>query len=103
MSAPEFKSIAPLTTDQIAQFKSDGFLVLEGVLDPAFCHQARDEMWEVIQAHLPRMNRNDPSTWVPITDEESAKLQAQRPESGGEPYFSGGGHRGSQSAMGRRN
>ena len=65
MSAPEFKSIAPLTTDQIAQFKSDGFLVLEGVLDPAFCHQARDEMWEVIQAHLPRMNRNDPSTWVP--------------------------------------
>ena len=93
MSAPEFKSIARLTADQIAQFKSDGFLVLEGVLDPAFCHQARDEMWEVIQAHLPRMNRNDPSTWCPITEEESAKLQAQRPEGGGEPYFSGGGHR----------
>ena len=93
MSTQDFKSIARLTADQIAQFKSDGFLVLEGVLDPALCRQRRDEMWEMIQAHLPRMKRDDPSTWVPITEEESAKFQAQRPEGGGEPYFSGGGHR----------
>ena len=92
MSNPSFKSVDPLTPDQIAQFKRDGFLVLEGALDPELCRQARDEMWEVIQAHLPRMRRNDPSTWGPITEEENAKLQ-HRPEGGGDPYFNGNGHR----------
>ena len=63
MSNSSFKSVESLTADQIAQFKRDGFLVLEGVLDPELCRQARDEMWEVIQAHLPRMKRDGPSTW----------------------------------------
>ena len=49
-------------------------------------------MWEVIQTHLPRMKRDDPSTWGPITEEESIKLQ-HRPEDGGDPYFSGNSHR----------
>ena len=92
MSNSTFKSVEPLTADQIAQFKRDGFLVLEGALDPELCRQARDEMWEVIQAHLPRMKRDDPSTWGPITEEENTKLQ-HRPEGGGDPYFSGNGHR----------
>ena len=92
MSTPSFKSIDPLTADQIAQFKREGFLVLEGVLDPELCRQARDEMWAVIQAHLPRMKRDDPPTWGPITEEENAKLQ-HRPAGGGDPYFSGNGHR----------
>ena len=48
MSTSSFKSIEPLTADQITQFKRDGFLVLEGVLDPELCRQARDGMWEVI-------------------------------------------------------
>ena len=63
MSNSSFKSVESLTADQIAQFKRDGFLVLEGVLDPELCLRARDEMWEVIQTHLPRMKRDDPSTW----------------------------------------
>ena len=92
MSSQGIKSIKPLTADQIAQFKRDGFLILRGVLDPALCRQARDDMWDVIQTRLPRMKRDDPSTWEPITDKESAKLQAMRPEGGGEPYLSGGGH-----------
>ena len=92
MSNSSFKSVEPLTVDQIAQFKRDGFLVLEEVLDPELCLRARDEMWEVIQAHLPRMKRDDPSTWGPITEEESIKLQ-HRPEDGGDPYFSGNSHR----------
>ena len=92
MSTPSFKSIEPLTADQITQFKRDGFLILKGVLDPELCRQARDEMWEVIQEHLPRMKRDDPSTWGPITEEESTKLQ-HRPEGGGDPYFSGNSHR----------
>ena len=102
MSNSTFKSVEPLTANQIAQFKRDGFLVLEGVLDPELCRQARDEMWETIQAHLPRMKRDDPSTWGPITEEENAKLQ-HRPEGGGDPYFSGNGHRFTQSATERQN
>ena len=92
MSTPNIKPIESLTTDQIDQFKRDGFLVLKGILDPELCRQARDEMWEVIQAHLPRMKRDDPSTWGPITEEENAKLR-HRPEGGGDPYFSGNAHR----------
>ena len=41
MSTRGFKSIDRLTADQIAQFKRDGFLILEGILDPALCRQAR--------------------------------------------------------------
>ena len=92
MSSQGIKSIEPLIADQIAQFKRDGFLILRGVLDPELCRQARDDMWDVIQTRLPRMKRDNPSTWEPITDEESAKLRAMQPEGGGEPYLSGGGH-----------
>ena len=101
MSTSSFKSVESLTIDQIAQFKRDGFLILEGVLDPELCRQARDEMWDMIQAHLPRMKRDDPATWDPITEEESAKLQ-HRPEDGGDPYFSGT-DTGTQSATERQN
>ena len=93
MSQQTVKQIPLLTPDQIAQFKRDGFLVLPSVLDPALCRQARDEVWETIASHLPRMKRDDPSTWGPLTEEESTTLKARRPESGGDPYFSGGGHK----------
>ncbi|MEE3259200.1 MAG: hypothetical protein VX293_08315, partial [Candidatus Latescibacterota bacterium] len=90
---PSAKQVELLTENQIAQFKRDGFLVLPGVLDPELCRQARDEMWATIAANLPRMQRDDPSTWGHITEEESAELSAQRPAIGGEPYFNGKGHR----------
>jgi hypothetical protein len=90
---PNVKQVEPLTANQIAQFKRDGFLTLPAVLDPELCRQARDDMWETIAANLPRMKRNDPSTWGPFTEEESAKLSARQPEIGGEPYFAGKGHR----------
>ena len=93
MSTPSLKRVVPLTVTQIAQFKREGFLVLPAVLDPLFCRQARDEMWEIIHAHLPRMKRGEPSTWTPVTEEESTKLKAQKPLVGGDPYFSGSGHR----------
>ena len=48
-------------------------------------------MWDTVAANRPQMNRDDPSTWVPFTDEEKAGYQ--RPDGGGDPYFSGGGHR----------
>ena len=82
-----------LTTDQISRFKRDGYLVLPGVLDPDLCRRARDQMWEVAGEHLPRMKRDDPATWGPVTEEENARLAEGRPEGGGDPYFSGSGHR----------
>ena len=91
--AANIKQVAPLTTAQIAQFKRDGYLILPAALDPDLCRQARDEMWAVIADKLPRMKRDDPSTWDPITEEEKARLSAQQPEHGGEAYFNGNGHR----------
>ena len=92
-TTPNVQQVPLLTASQIAQFKRDGFLVLPAVLDPELCRQARDAMWDAIATHLPRMKRDDPSTWGPLTEEESAALNAQRPEVGGDPYFGGGGHR----------
>ena len=82
-----------LNQDQIEQFRRDGFLVLPGVLDPELCRRARDGMWEDIGEHLPRMKRDDPTTWTHLTEEESARLKAARPKGGGDPYFGGSGHR----------
>ena len=93
MPSPSLKQVEPLTTDQIARFKRDGFLVLPAALDPELCRQARDEMWEKIDANLPRMKRGKPGTWGAITEEESARFAEQKPASGGDPYFSGKGHR----------
>ncbi|NKB69079.1 MAG: hypothetical protein GKR89_18580 [Candidatus Latescibacteria bacterium] len=91
--APAVEQVAPLTTDQIAQFKRDGFLVLPAVLDPDRCRRARDQMWDIIAAYLPRMKRNEPTTWGPITEAESQRLNTQRPSGGGDPYCGGSGHR----------
>ena len=90
-SAPSVPQVEPLTASQIAQFKRTGYIVLPGVIDADLCRQARDLMWDTVAANRPQMNRDDPSTWVPFTDEEKAGYQ--RPDGGGDPYFSGGGHR----------
>ena len=82
-----------LTTQQIAQFKRDGYLVLPAALDAERCRQARDDMWRTIGEYLPRMKRQDPSTWGHITDAESESFEASRPAAGGDPYFGGKGHR----------
>ena len=90
-SAPSVPQVAPLTASQIAEFKRTGYIVLPGVIDADLCRQARDQMWDTVAANRPRMKRDDPTTWVPFTDEEKAGYE--RPDDGGDPYFSGGGHR----------
>ncbi len=90
-SAPSVPQVAPLTASQIAQFKRTGYIVLPGVIDPDRCRQARDLMWDTVAANRSGMKRDDPTTWVPFTDDEKAGYQ--RPDGGGDPYFSGGGHR----------
>ncbi|MCY4112319.1 MAG: phytanoyl-CoA dioxygenase family protein [Chloroflexi bacterium] len=91
MTSPAVAQAPRLTTDQIAQFKREGFLVLPGVVDPELCRQARDQMWDTIAQYRPSMRRDDPSTWTPISDEENASYT--REVTGGDPYFGGGGHR----------
>lgn len=91
MPSPDLHQVGPLSESQIAQFKRDGMLVLPGVLDPDLCRQARDQMWEMIARHRPRMQRHDPATWVPFSKEEADSYE--RPEGGGDPYFFGRGHR----------
>ena len=89
--SPDLHQVELLTQSQIAQFKRDGLLVLPGVLDAELCRQVRDGMWDLIDEHRPSMKRNDPSTWLPFTKEESENYQ--RPEEGGDPLFCGRGHR----------
>ena len=89
--APTAPQVGRLTTSQIAEFKREGFLILPGVIDPELCRQARDQLWETIAEYRPSMKRDDPSTWVPFTEEEQASYE--RPEGGGDPYFSGKGHK----------
>lgn len=86
-------TVGRLSADQVAQFKRDGFLILPGVLDPELCRRARDEMWDTVQTYLPRIRRDDPSTWGHISEAESKALSAKRPPGGGDPYFGGSGHR----------
>ena len=85
MSFSRVKQVDFLTTSQIARFKRDGFLVLPGVLDPDLCRRARDEMWAVIEANLPRMKRHAPATWGPISAAESEPLRKAWPEGEGAP------------------
>lgn len=90
-ASPAVAQAPRLTTEQIAKFKRDGYLVLPGVVDPELCRQARDQMWDTIAQYRPSMRRDDPSTWTPISDEENASYT--REVTGGDPYFGGGGHR----------
>ena len=91
MPTPTVPQVDRLTTSQIAQFKRDGFIVLPGVVDAELCREARDQMWGTIAEYRPNMKRDDPSTWLPFTEQE--KSSHKRPEDGGDPYFLGSGHR----------
>ncbi len=93
MTAPTVPQVDLLTDRQIAQFKRDGYLVLPAALDADGCARIRERMWQVLGEYLPRLKRDDPTTWTPITDEEHARLSAQKPANGGDPYCAGRGHR----------
>eukprot|EP01048_Picozoa_sp_COSAG05_P028780 COSAG05_NODE_9117_length_646_cov_0.848263_1_plen_174_part_01 len=83
-----------LNPGQVQQFIEDGYLVLPAILDPQLCAQARDEMWDVLHAHVPRLQRHNPSTWEPFTDSEQV---LRKPETnshdGGDILFECQGHR----------
>ena len=91
-TATSVKQVPRLTTDQIAEFKREGFLILPGVLDLELCRRAHDLMWETTAEYLPRLKRDDPTTWGPFTKEEAERLPRTR--GGPDAHFFGseGGH-----------
>jgi hypothetical protein len=76
---------APLTREEIAHFKRDGYLIKRNVLDPVLCARARDVLWE--QNLLPRFKRDEPSTWrgpFGYGEEDTNAYHAEAaPDSGG--------------------
>jgi hypothetical protein len=70
-AAPPARRVPRLRAPQLAQFVADGFICLPGVLDPTLCAQVRSQMWEELSAAVPRVRRDDPSTWTAFTKEES--------------------------------
>lgn len=91
--------VPTLNPDQVQQFARDGMLVLPGVLDPQLCARARDDMWSVLNAHVPRLQRHDPSTWGPFTGDSTAggEQVMRKPETnsheGGDVLFECTNHR----------
>ncbi len=53
--------MGPLSAEQIAFFKREGYLVLHDVLDENLMAMAREAVWDEIQQGI---DRSDPATWV---------------------------------------
>ena len=55
-------ALTPLSTEDIQQFITNGFLVKRNILDPKLCATARDRLWAGnTSSHL---RRDDPQTWL---------------------------------------
>lgn len=60
-----------LSDDQIGFFKTNGYLIIENVLDPRLCARARDRLWAALPQSS-RIKRDDPSTYTgPFDDADS--------------------------------
>ncbi len=68
---------SPLSQQELAFFKTHGYLILRQVLDPALLARARARLWDAAPTS---MRRDDPSSWVgPIpTDQESEERDNHR-------------------------
>jgi hypothetical protein len=47
-------------------------VVLPSALDPALTRATLAATWDTIEAHVPRIDRNDTTTWTPVTEAETA-------------------------------
>ena len=83
-------SVPPLTPAQIAQFKRDGFLLIPNALPKDLCARAHDAMWRELTEAVPRIKRDDPSTWQPFSAGEVRSkrrdgLEFNNSHEGGDP------------------
>ena len=61
-----------LSPAQLSKFREEGFLVLPAALDPALLAAARDHVWRVLGAEVPRLRRGEPSSWAAFSADELA-------------------------------
>lgn len=71
-----------LSSDEIAFFKQEGYVVKRGVLDPALMACAQDQLWA---GAPPRLNRHQPETWVGAFAEDRFTWKYREP--GHEPWM----------------
>jgi hypothetical protein len=63
-----------LTIEEIRFFKTQGYLIKRGILDPKLTARARDRLWDNAP---PSLRRDDPDTWIgPIREEEVSEERA---------------------------
>eukprot|EP01047_Picozoa_sp_COSAG01_P031705 COSAG01_NODE_2260_length_8057_cov_50.825527_2_plen_341_part_00 len=76
--------LPPLSAAQVEEFKRLGFLVIPGALEPDLLVQAQHLLWgskHLGLARIPRLVRNDPTSWVgPFSAEEQALGEDTRTE-----------------------
>ena len=87
-----------LTAAQIGEFKRDGFLILPpGAVDKDLCVKLLDDSWhELTSVWVPRLRRDDPTTWGALAQGEGIVSERRGPNNshpGGDPRFDGSGHR----------
>lgn len=60
LGLPEYPMNAtqPLSAEQIASFKENGYLILEGLIEPAYIDAWRRRFWDVVGG-----DEHDPATW----------------------------------------
>jgi hypothetical protein len=92
------RQVPRLAEQQLAHLKREGYLVLPAALDRELLRRARDHVWSVLQAEVPRMERGKPSTWGPIEPgERTGASEVPWPDDtqlvGENQYFTAAGRR----------
>lgn len=75
-----------------------GYVVLPAALSPELLACARHHVWATLSAEVPRLRRDDPTTWATTLDPREATGATEPPPLPNElieenKYFSCGGHR----------
>jgi len=65
----------PLSAEEVAFFKENGYLIKRGILDPALMARARATMWA---GAPPQLKRDDPASWIGPFHEKSEAQDSVR-------------------------
>ena len=80
MARPQFQPRRRvLSAEELRFFRTEGYLVIPSLMDPALCAAARDRLWE--QNESSRLRRDEPSSWVgplPACDENDEEGDYRR-------------------------
>ena len=101
MSANDDPREKPLTPEQVAFFKDNGYLLLPGALDLELCAWARARLWETLPPEV-ALQRDDPATHVgpphPLGGRRRVAAAPEAVEDPGVQSFAGAAVRGAVTA-----